>query len=69
MMLYLIAIILPPPAVLLCGKPIQAMLNAIACLTIIGWIPGIIHVCLVASSHHADKRNDRLVREMRRQRQ
>jgi uncharacterized membrane protein YqaE (UPF0057 family) len=62
-MMYLLAILLPPLAVLLCGKPLQALLNVL--LTLLGWVPGIIHACLVVSSHQADKRQDRLIREMR----
>ena len=65
-MLYLLAILLPPLAVLFCGKPIQALLNLVACLTVLGWIPGMIHACLVVSSHHADQRNQRLIDTMRR---
>ena len=61
-MLYLTAIMLPPLAVLLCGKPIQSLLNIV--LTAFFWIPGVIHAMLVVSSHHADVRQERLVREM-----
>lgn len=66
-MLYLLAILLPPLAVLLCGKPIQAVINLIAMVTLIGWIPAMIHACLVVSSHHADRRNQQIVNELRRQ--
>lgn len=66
-MLYLLAILLPPLAVLMCGKPFQAILNLIAMVTLIGWIPAIIHAMLVVSSHHADQRNQRVVSELRRQ--
>jgi uncharacterized membrane protein YqaE (UPF0057 family) len=38
---YLLAIILPPVAVLLCGKPVQALLNLV--LTLFFWIPGVVH--------------------------
>ena len=61
-MLYLLAILLPPLAVLLCGKPIQSLLNIV--LTLFFWIPGVIHAMLVVSSHHADKRQERMIREM-----
>lgn len=36
-MLWILAIILPPLAILLCGKPFQALINII--LTLLGWIP------------------------------
>lgn len=58
-MLYLLAIVLPPVAVLLTGKPIQAALNLV--LTLLGWIPGVIHALFVVSGHKADKRTGRIV--------
>jgi uncharacterized membrane protein YqaE (UPF0057 family) len=56
---YLLAIILPPIAVLLCGKPVQAILNLL--LTILFWIPGVVHALFVVHSHLADKRTDRVL--------
>lgn len=61
-MLYLLAILLPPVAVLLAGKPIQAILNFV--LTLFFWIPGVIHAILVVNARHADRRTDRIVRSM-----
>ncbi len=61
-MRYLIAIILPPLAVLLCGKPIQFILNIP--LTLFFWIPGMIHALFVVSNHLADKRTKRIVSAM-----
>ena len=58
-MKYLLAIILPPVAVLMCGKPAQAILNLI--LTLCLWVPGIIHAMLVVSQCEADKRNQKLI--------
>ena len=62
-MLYLLAILLPPLAVLLCGKPIQALLNCVLCVVTL-WVGAVIHAMLVVSSHHADQRSERMVREM-----
>ncbi|MDR6224235.1 YqaE/Pmp3 family membrane protein [Desmospora profundinema] len=56
-MLYLLAIILPPVAVLFVGKPFQAILNLI--LTLFGWLPGVIHAVLVVNEQKADKRAQR----------
>ncbi|GGD07070.1 YqaE/Pmp3 family membrane protein [Pontibacillus salipaludis] len=53
-MLYLLAILLPPVAVLLVGKPFQAIINLL--LTILGVIPGAIHAVLVVKDHKDDKR-------------
>ena len=63
-MLYLVAVLLPPLAVLLSGKPFQALLNVI--LTLLFYVPGLIHAIFVVHNHYADKRTDRLVKEMRR---
>ena len=58
-MRYLLAIILPPVAVLLCGKPIQAILNLV--LTLCFWIPGVVHALFVVNSHLADVRAERMI--------
>jgi uncharacterized membrane protein YqaE (UPF0057 family) len=52
--LYLVAILFPPLAVLLAGKPIQALMNLI--LTLIFYVPGLIHAILVVHDKKADKR-------------
>ena len=62
-MLYLLAIILPPLAVLLAGKPFQAILNLV--LTLLGYVPGLIHALFVVNNHYADKRTERIVKELR----
>jgi uncharacterized membrane protein YqaE (UPF0057 family) len=58
-MRYLLAIILPPIAVLICGKPIQALLNLV--LTILLWIPGMIHALFVVNGYYADQRTDKVI--------
>jgi hypothetical protein len=37
--MYLIAVVLPPGAALMCGKPFQAIFCFLLMLTLIGWIP------------------------------
>ena len=59
-MLYLLAILLPPVAVLLVGKPIQSLLNLL--LTICFWIPGAIHAIMVVNEKKADKRMKKQVK-------
>lgn len=56
-MRYFLAILLPPVAVLTCGKPLSALLNLF--LTILFWIPGAIHACLIVHDYNADKRAQR----------
>ena len=63
-MLYLLAIVAPPIAVLLTGRPMQALLNCL--LTLLGWVPGIIHAILVVNEHKANKRADRLANRLTR---
>jgi uncharacterized membrane protein YqaE (UPF0057 family) len=51
--LYLVAFFCPPLAVLLCGKPFQAVICAI--LTSL-YFPGLIHAYIVVSNRKADLR-------------
>ena len=67
-MRYLLAIVLPPVAMLSAGKPFQALLCLVLMVTVIGWIPAAIWAVMVVSSYHADKRTDRIVKEMRKER-
>ena len=62
-MRYLLAVILPPVAVLICGKPIQALLNLV--LTLLFWIPGLIHALFVVNAYYADKRTDRVIQAIK----
>ena len=62
-MRYLLAILLPPVAVLLCGKPIQFVLNLLLCLLFL--IPEIIHAILVVNKLYADLRHQELVAAIR----
>jgi uncharacterized membrane protein YqaE (UPF0057 family) len=62
-MRYLLAILLPPIAVFICGKPIQGIINII--LTLCFYVPGAIHAVLVVHSYLEDKRTDRIVEAMK----
>jgi uncharacterized membrane protein YqaE (UPF0057 family) len=62
-MLYLVALLLPPVAVLLAGKPIQALLNLV--LTLCFYVPGAVHACLVVHEHYNDKRAKQIIAAMR----
>ena len=62
-MLYLLAFLLPPLAVLLAGHPFQAILSIP--LTLLGWVPGVIHALLVVHKSYADQRTHELIRAMR----
>ena len=61
-MKYLIALILPPLAVLLCMKPWQAMINIV--LTLCFWIPGMLHALLVVNQNIGDKRHEEMMDAM-----
>ncbi|MBL0926930.1 MAG: YqaE/Pmp3 family membrane protein [Phycisphaerales bacterium] len=62
-MRYLLAIVLPPVAVLICGKPVQAVLNLV--LTLLLWVPGMVHALLVAHDYYEDRRSERMIRAIR----
>lgn len=55
----ILAILFPPLAVLLCGKPFQALISIP--LTICLWIPGVIHAFSVVNDRNADKRTNKLI--------
>ena len=73
-MRYLIALLVPPLAVLLCGKPVQAILNAVVWLVGIVTIffgvgllvvpVAVIHAMFVVNTHFADKRQAGLMRAL-----
>jgi uncharacterized membrane protein YqaE (UPF0057 family) len=58
-MLYLLAIFLPPVAVLCCGKPGAALLNVI--LSLLLYFPGMIHAILVVAEFKANQRTARII--------
>lgn len=56
-MLYFLAIVAPPLAVLLTGRKLAALLNLP--LTLAGWLPGALHAVLVVNEHKAEQRAQR----------
>jgi len=60
-MLYVLAVLLPPVAMLLCGRVIQAILCLLLQLTLIGWPVAAIWALLVVQNHNDEVRTDRLV--------
>lgn len=62
-MLYLLAILLPPIAVLFVGRPILALLNLFLCLFF--YIPGIVHAIFLVHSAKSDKRQKELIEAMK----
>jgi uncharacterized membrane protein YqaE (UPF0057 family) len=63
-MVYLVAILLPPLAVFLAGRPIQALINIP--LTLLVWVPGVIHALFVVNIYYADKRTRRIIKAIER---
>jgi uncharacterized membrane protein YqaE (UPF0057 family) len=59
-MMYFLAIILPPLAILGCGKPFQAILNIPLC--VLGLFPGIIHALFVVNDYNRVKVANNLIR-------
>src|SRR5690625_4864076 len=62
-MMYLLAIVLPPVAVLFSGKPLQALLNLI--LTLFFWFPGALHAILVVKDSKDEKRMKQYIQATR----
>ena len=60
--MYLLAILLPPVAVLICGKPLQALINLILCLFL--YIPGMVHAIMVVNEYKADMRAEKMGKEL-----
>lgn len=70
-MLYLVALVVPPLALLLAGQPLQAVLNLVIVgaglsLLILGiGIPllgiAVVHAVAVVFNHYADLRTDRII--------
>ena len=58
--MYLLALLAPPIAVLVAGKPFQALLNIF--LLALGYVPGAIHAILVVREYKEDKKIERLVK-------
>ena len=54
MLRFVLAILCPPACVLMCGRPVQALLNLLLCLLM--WIPGVIHAFMVLSDWKATHR-------------
>ena len=51
---YFFCVVLPPLAVLMTGRLGSFLLSIV--LTLLGWIPGIIHACLVVNDYHEEQR-------------
>ena len=51
---YFFCVVLPPVAVLLTGRFLSFILSLL--LTLLGWIPGVIHACLVVNDYQAEHR-------------
>ena len=59
-MLFLLAVVCPPLAALVAGSPRQAV--ASAGLTLLLYIPGVLHALAVVDRHYTDRRNEALLR-------
>lgn len=64
-MMTLIAIFFPCISFLLRGKILTSLLCLILQLTLIGWLPGAIWAVISLQNSRADRRNEKLIRAMR----
>ena len=53
-MLFFLCVVLPPLAVFLTGRMGSFLLSLV--LTLLGWLPGVIHAFFVVSDHKNEKR-------------
>ena len=51
---YFFCVALPPVAVLMTGRILSFLLSLV--LTLAGWVPGVIHACLVVNDYQAEHR-------------
>lgn len=65
-MLYLLAVVIPPLALLGAKKPFQALFALILQVTILGWIPAAIWAIMVVNQSKAEKRQKELIEAQRR---
>jgi len=65
-MRYVIAILLPPLGMALCGKVIQAIICALLMFTCVAWPVASIWALLVVQNHEAEERNRQLLDALRR---
>jgi uncharacterized membrane protein YqaE (UPF0057 family) len=56
----LLAVVCPPAAVLLLGKPYQGVINL--ALTLLLYVPGVLHALSVVSHYNTQRRNETLMR-------
>ena len=59
-MLYFLAILCPPAAALAAAGPKRAAANA--ALTLLLYVPGLIHALAAVERHYVDQRNEALLR-------
>jgi uncharacterized membrane protein YqaE (UPF0057 family) len=58
-MLYVLAFLFPPIAVLMCGRPLAFLVNLILCLCF--WVPGVIHAFYIVNQHLQEKQTQQIV--------
>ena len=52
---YFFCVVFPPVAVLMTGRILSFILSLL--LTLLGWVPGVIHACLVVNDYQAEHRH------------
>ena len=51
---YFFCVVFPPIAVLMTGRILSFILSIL--LTLLGWVPGVMHACLVVNDYQAEHR-------------
>jgi uncharacterized membrane protein YqaE (UPF0057 family) len=55
---YFFCVAFPPVAVLMTGRTLSFILSLL--LTLAGWVPGVVHACLVVNDYEEDRRKSHL---------
>ena len=63
--MFILCILFPPLAALIAGGLMSGILNFI--LTLLGWIPGMIHAFMVVNNDKAEKRNQEQIQAIKEQ--
>ena len=63
--MYALALLLPPLALLLCGKPFQALFNLVLLMTIVGWFVCAVWSVLVVKDSKDNKRTRIMVNALK----
>ena len=63
--MFILCILFPPLAALIAGGVMSGLLNLF--LSLLGWIPGVVHAFMVVNNEKAEKRNQEQIQAIKEQ--